>query len=442
MDSAASHPVVLLVLGMHRSGTSAVTRLLNLLGAELGEPLLNAQGGVNDAGFWEHAGVVELNERILAMLDSCWFDHRPYPDGWWQETRFAELRDEARVLLHDNFHTATLATIKDPRLCRTLPFWRQVLDELSWPVKVLLVQRDASEVAASLTRRDGFPAATGLLLWLAYTLDAELHSRDLPRAFIAYADVLADWRAAVDRLGEQLQPDWPVPVASAVFRIDGEIRSDLRHQRSERLAASRDWPDVGSLRSLLDENPDTAAIDRLRVSLLERFRECGVVHAALYASNRVLSAGRQELMAMGERHSEALRIVRERDEQLADRNRRLEELGGLYAHAESVVKERDAQLVEQNRRLEELGELYRHAESVVRERDGQLADCNRRLEELGGLYAHAESVVRERDAQLSELREQHARMAAAVRERDARLARIHQHWSWRILRHLPPFRSG
>lgn len=385
MAADVLQPKVLLVLGMHRSGTSAVTRLLNLLGAELGEPLLGAQQGVNDAGFWEHADVVELNERILAALDSCWFDHRPYPDDWWRDERFVGLRETARALLHDNFHMSPLVAIKDPRLCRTLPFWRQVLDDLTWSTGVLLVQRNPVEVAASLTRRDGFPAATSLLLWLAYTLDAEFYSRGLPRTVIAYTDVLADWRHTVERLVERLPLDWSIPVSEEVAsRIDDEIRPELRHQHQT--LADGDCPDVEILQSLLGKDcPDTDAMDRLRVSLRQRFRECGPPHEALYASNRALSAERQELARLGDLHAEALQVVSVRDETIAYLNQHMKELGDLYTHAESVVRERDAQ-----------------------------------MEELDDLHAHAE---------------------ALKREYEARLETIRQHWSWRIVRHLPPFRN-
>ena len=68
----------IIVLGMHRTGTSALTRVLNLLGAELGSDLLAAQPD-NETGIWEHRPIMEIHERILGALDSDWHDVRPLP---------------------------------------------------------------------------------------------------------------------------------------------------------------------------------------------------------------------------------------------------------------------------------------------------------------------------------------------------------------------------
>ena len=54
-----------LVLGMHCSGTSAITRLLNLRGVGLGRDLLPAKAD-NERGFWENRAILELHERFLA----------------------------------------------------------------------------------------------------------------------------------------------------------------------------------------------------------------------------------------------------------------------------------------------------------------------------------------------------------------------------------------
>ena len=63
---------VIVVLGMHRSGTSAITRGLQELGADLGPDLMPAAEGDNDKGFWEDMGAYRINERILSKLGSSW----------------------------------------------------------------------------------------------------------------------------------------------------------------------------------------------------------------------------------------------------------------------------------------------------------------------------------------------------------------------------------
>src|SRR5512146_569597 len=73
----------ILVLGMHRSGTSAVARVLNLCGASLGGELLPAKED-NERGFWENRAILALHERFLAEVGSSWHDLAPLPADWQQ----------------------------------------------------------------------------------------------------------------------------------------------------------------------------------------------------------------------------------------------------------------------------------------------------------------------------------------------------------------------
>src|SRR6185312_12242151 len=79
--TSAQSPRAILVLGMHRSGTSAVTRVLNLLGADLGSRLV-APAADNPAGFWEHADAVKINDDLLQALGRTWYDMRDMPANW------------------------------------------------------------------------------------------------------------------------------------------------------------------------------------------------------------------------------------------------------------------------------------------------------------------------------------------------------------------------
>ena len=75
----------IIILGMHRSGTSAVTRICNLLGADLGSKLLKAIKGNNDKGFFEHRDVVDVNDKILYEMDSSWLCPFPLENNWWKK---------------------------------------------------------------------------------------------------------------------------------------------------------------------------------------------------------------------------------------------------------------------------------------------------------------------------------------------------------------------
>src|SRR5947208_15190308 len=80
--SSASQRTCVLVLGMHRSGTSSFTRVLNLLGLALGGPLLPPTDDNNAMGFWELQELVAINEEILDILEIPWDSYEPLTDGW------------------------------------------------------------------------------------------------------------------------------------------------------------------------------------------------------------------------------------------------------------------------------------------------------------------------------------------------------------------------
>ncbi|HMB68683.1 MAG TPA: sulfotransferase family protein, partial [bacterium] len=195
--------LALLVLGMHRSGTSALTRIVNLLGAELGENLLPAHPD-NETGFWEHRDVVVLHDELLAALGTSWDDPRPIAEEDLRGPIAEPYRDRLRELLVRDFETAPCFAIKDPRLCRLLPLWLPLLEELKVRTACILVGRHPDEVAASLDRRNEVADANARLLWLGHVLSSEWHSRHLPRAFVTFDGLLRDWRAEMRRVGQAL----------------------------------------------------------------------------------------------------------------------------------------------------------------------------------------------------------------------------------------------
>lgn len=154
---------LILVLGCHRSGTSLAAKSLECLGVSLGN---NAEwsGPDNPQGFHEDRDILALNERLLYYLNSNWDDPAPIRD-------FAPLQrylGPAASLLAHKLSRFPLFGVKEPRMCRLLPFWRRVFTEIGCDVSVLHVVREPGEVVASLRRRNGMTARTAYDLWLEY----------------------------------------------------------------------------------------------------------------------------------------------------------------------------------------------------------------------------------------------------------------------------------
>lgn len=228
MTAPASQCRAILVLGMHRSGTSAVTRVLNLLGVALGDRLL-PKAADNESGFWEHGGIVEVHDALLHALGRSWHDLRPLPDGWLHSDAAQAAKTKLAELIESDFAGVPLWAVKDPRLCRLLPLWRELLGELGIEPCALGVLRHPDEVARSLRDRDGFQLEQGRLLWLEHVADAERDSREWDRCIVAYDDLLSDWRPVMDRVGAELSIDWPVGPEHAAAAVDAFLDVGQRH---------------------------------------------------------------------------------------------------------------------------------------------------------------------------------------------------------------------
>ena len=169
---------VLFVVGMHRSGTSAVAGALSMMGGGLPATLIPPAED-NPKGFFESRKVVNLNDRILSAVNASW-DRIPFfldgesPDPadlskWVNETFHAEID---RVLRAEFEGVAGSVIVKDPRLCLLLPAWEASVERLGWTMSHVLVVRDAQDVAASLAKRNAMPTAHAKRLWTKYNTAA------------------------------------------------------------------------------------------------------------------------------------------------------------------------------------------------------------------------------------------------------------------------------
>ena len=204
----------ILVVGMHRSGTSAATRVLNLLGVELGDSLLDPGPG-NRLGHWEHREVVALHEALLQGLGMSWDDTRALPKRWMASAAADAARQRIAALVAQEFSGSKLWAVKDPRLCRFLPLWIEALAGSGIDLRVLFVVRHPAAVADSLQARNGLEAAGTHLRWLEHFGEAEFATRDLPRAIVLYDDLLSDWRSAMESLAARFRLRWPGSIAAA-----------------------------------------------------------------------------------------------------------------------------------------------------------------------------------------------------------------------------------
>ena len=220
----------LVVLGMHRSGTSALTGVLHRLGVVLGEHLMPATED-NPRGYWEHADIVNVHERLMATLGWGWDDIRSLPARFEESEPARAAAQELLTIAARDFSAAPLWGLKDPRLCRLLPLWSGIFAAEQVSPRYVLAVRHPLDVAASLTARDGIGTARGLLLWLGHLLDAERATRRARRIVVHYEDLVGaqGWRRVADEMADALGIVWPHVDAASV---DAFLAPELRRRRA------------------------------------------------------------------------------------------------------------------------------------------------------------------------------------------------------------------
>lgn len=299
---AASSPesrAAYLVLGMHRSGTSAITQVLALAGASL--PANVMPGDEHNAkGYFEPWRIAVFNDQRLRAAGAAWDDPFAYP------YRALEPREEKRWvtratdLFDEEFAGARHPLMKDPRVSVLGPLWRTVLDDLGLAARAVIPVRHPLEVAGSLAKRDGFPVEKSVLVWVTYMLAAERYSRDMPRAIVPYDGLLTDWRGQVARIEAAHGAPLPGLTPQAAKAIDSFLTKDLRHNAASQNLG--DIPHVGALAvevydwfeaAARDEPRPTEALDAAAQRLEKMGREMGVFVSPVTSD---LAVARTELL--------------------------------------------------------------------------------------------------------------------------------------------------
>jgi glycosyltransferase involved in cell wall biosynthesis len=418
-----------LVVGMHRSGTSALTRLLSLLGADLPRELMPPAAGDNPTGYWESPRIAALHDELLASAGSSWDDVSPLPDSWFSSDAAAVYRDRLLELLERDFADSRLFVVKDPRIARLLPLWQSVLRQFSTEPRYVLIVRNPLEVAASLKVRNGFLPAKSYLLWLSHLLESERNTRRHPRAFVLFDQLLRDWHGTALRLERQLRLGWPRFSARAAVEVDEFLTDRLRHHEAgaEELAARSDavtWV-KRAYSAVLDaasggESPLAETLDSVRVELARADAAFVPLLAQgqlqLERSEAELRTATEELDARRREIESSTAAIAARDDELAARAQEIQRLGDELAQQQTAsgalntaLAQRDAELVagrEQIQRLDD--ELAQHqaaidaVNTVLAQRDAELVAGREQIERLDDELAQHQAAADTLAAELAE----------------------------------------
>jgi len=180
----------IVVLGMHRSGTSVLAGMVSLQGYYLGVSEMPKRED-NPKGFYENFKVYQLNQSILLDHNTSW-DEYSFSLGKITPADLHRYEEKARQIIKDEFGLAKRIFLKDPRMCLLFPMWEKVLSEMGYNIKVILVYRSPMEVAHSLKSRNDMAVEKSLMMWSHHFFQAEKSSRSFTRMLVRYDDDIQD----------------------------------------------------------------------------------------------------------------------------------------------------------------------------------------------------------------------------------------------------------
>ncbi len=421
---APARRVGVLVLGMHRSGTSAIARMLGLLGCALPRTLMPEYAS-NPKGHWESQRVADFNDEILTQAGTQWDDWLPVNPRLSETQIWPLLVQRGREVLREEFGDAPLFALKDPRICKLAGFWIEVFLAENVDPAFVLPLRNPMEVARSLAARDGIQEYHSLLIWLRHVLTAEAATRGRPRVFTDFGALMSDWEAVARRLSGELGVVWPRVSALSAAEISQFLTPDLRHHVSEA--------------SELGENPaiSTWVIQTYEVLLgWTRHGEQSADYKILDEISRTFDeasiAFARPMLNITVADRRAQQAEAERATVSEDRNNIAWRLGEVEADLGSVLGERDGLIVERDRLVDEcttlgeerdkiawhMGEIEADFSLVRGERDGLIAECERLAHERDGHVGERERNTEERDKLAWHLGEVEADLGSVRGERD------------------------
>ncbi|MEH6524004.1 hypothetical protein [Sulfitobacter sp.] len=426
----------LVVLGMHRSGTSALAGVLARLGCDLPQTLMPANP-FNEKGYYESIQLYQMNDAILASGGARWDDWQPFNPEWVETHRAEEFLSTGTTVLEEEFGASHLFVLKDPRVCLVMPFWNRLFKQEKITPTYVHIHRNPVAVATSLNTRDGMSLPYGMLLWLRHTLDAETGSRGATRCFTRYDLLLDNWSAVVANIKECTGLVFPRDSDAVDIEIDTFLSADLNNSdkavpktKGHRLlsnwveqiyAVLERWSDTG------EDPKDFSVFDAVRkefdatAPLFGKLIREGTQHkAALDLTTSELAETRQELVDVKISSQGSIRDYEEQAQDVAAR------LKASEAETQSQIEETANLLADLTASAASLETLEAQRLTAERTNAALTEDLTRSAQELETLRKEftaldqekwqLQSTLAQRTSETEDLTRQNAKNAERINE--------------------------
>ena len=390
----AGRAQAVVVMGMHRSGTSAFSGSIARLGVDFGDRLARPAKD-NENSFWEHVEIVALHDELLTSLGASWDSEAPLPDGWLERDRSREIQAALASIVERDFGDRPLFGFADPRISRLLPLWFPIFEQLKVDPCFVVMVRHPWEVSESLLRQNGIVPSKAMLLWLRYTLEAEQATRDKARSIVSYTELLSDPTTVLTKAWQDLNLAERRPAA-----FQEEVRGFLEGSLPSHHPGDAERPSGGltppvvlqAYEALLDGADSAAAAKRI-----SRLAEQLDLFSALFQPriNDLSELPVREQFDEKAKHVVILQAeVAERTQQVAEARAAFDEKVAHIVILQQQVQEKERQVVEARAAFDE---KVRHVEILQAEVDLNVRNVRETQRAISARNEEVELLRRERD---------------------------------------------
>ena len=432
ISGAVRRRPIVLVLGMHRSGTSLCSHILSALGVDMADDIGVDVG--NDRGHWERWEITEFHDRILGLFNRGYgdgFHDFALPVAWWAEPHVAQIRRQIVAFLEKRMGDGYFG-FKDPRTVRLMPVWHQIVNELELVPKIVLCLRNPAQIARSLNARDGLDLEIGEYRWLVHTIDFFRYVNKFDFCTVEYEEWFNNPSANIEKLQKFLDLPWQQSKADLALALSGIIDPAARHDDSNDREPGQ--PLVRTLYKLArgvgqggGARDQIAAIvsqfvsfQQLQRPFIKAFedvaktaakyseieRQATVLQATLSERDAAVAAAGARAVAAEGRLAAAVAEIEQQRGQIAELAKECDEASGLKA----TLAERETAVTELSGRAAELLAALQAAQAEAAAREAALRHAGQEAQEHG-----AAAVAMQ--AEVAALRDALAQAERAGRER-------------------------
>ena len=374
LPTVAPRRPIVLVLGMHRSGTSLCSHILSVLGVDMADriapPGRASPLPENARGHWERWEIVGFHDRILALFNravSGPFHDFPLPAAWWADPRVVEIRREMAAFLENRMGEGHFG-FKDPRTVRLMPVWHQLVSELSLAPKIVLCLRNPAQAARSLQARDGLDPELGEYRWLVHTIDFFRYAGTREFCAVEYEKWFEEPRSNIEKLKSFLDLPWQQSESDLDLVLSDIIDPALRHDPAQPREASR--PLVRSLYRLATRAGHDAEVRRQISQIAAQFAGFQQLHEPFRRSFENLAGVAAKLPGIKAEVAGLRTVIGQRDAALTAAG---EKLGGAEARLVEVLAQLEGTRAQLEDALKRAEEEVSGLRATIAERDAAVA---------------------------------------------------------------------